>query len=73
LVAHIVFWLLVGWSWFDHSLSVNTRVVFLVLWFAGLFGFSLLSYGAGLFISFVAVLDIVLVFMLFGGDVRLRK
>jgi len=39
----------------------------------GYVGLSVVSYGpaAGMFSSFVAVLDIVLVFLIFKGDVRL--
>jgi hypothetical protein len=36
-----------------------------------MFGLRFIPYGAGLFSSFVAVLDIALVFTIFKGDVRL--
>jgi hypothetical protein len=45
--------------------------VFLFLWVAGLVGLPYVPYGAALFSPFVAVLDIVLVFMIMEGDVRL--
>jgi hypothetical protein len=61
-----------AWAWFGNALPVNTRVVFLVLWFAGLFGLPLLPYGELLFAPLVSILDIVLVLMLFGGDIRIR-
>jgi hypothetical protein len=44
--------------------------VFVALWLIGLVGFSLISlYGGPMFTVFVAVLDIVLVLMIFKGDV----
>lgn len=46
-------------------------VAFLVLWFAGFYGLPYLPYGAAMFSSFVALLDIALVLLIFRGDVRL--
>jgi len=60
------------WAWIGDTMPVNTRVVFLVLWFAGLFGLPFLPYGETLFSPFIAILDIILVFMLFKGDIRIR-
>jgi hypothetical protein len=60
------------WAWVGDAMPVNTRVVFLVLWFAGLFGLPFLPYGELLFSPLVAILDIILVFVLFGGDIRIR-
>jgi hypothetical protein len=48
---------------------VRGVAVFVVLWLAGLFGLPYLPLGASMFSSFVAVLDIVLVFLIFKGDV----
>ena len=45
--------------------------MFLCLWVAALFGLPYVPYGAALFSSFVAVLDIVLVLVIFEGDVPL--
>ena len=44
---------------------------FLVLWLIGFLGLPHVPYGAGLITSFVAVLDVALVFIVFKGDVRL--
>jgi hypothetical protein len=52
-------------------MGVRGVVVFLALWAAGLYGLPYLPNGAALFSSFVAVLDIGLVFLIFKGDVRL--
>ncbi len=68
-IAHGVFWLLivVGWS----ALGLKRRVVFLALWLAAFVGRSYVPYGELFFAPYVAVLDIILVFIIFRGDVRL--
>ena len=45
---------------------------FVVVWLAGMFGLPHLLYGELLFAPLVAIVDIVLVFIVFKGDVRLR-
>jgi hypothetical protein len=70
-IAHVAFWILAGYGWSSEELSVRRLVVFISLWLAGFFGLPHLPYGAALFSPFVAVLDIVMVFMIFKGDVRL--
>lgn len=72
IVAHIVFWLLLPVGWLFDEISGRTAGVFLALWAAGLFGLPFVPYGAGLFSSYVALLDVSLVFLIFKGDVRLR-
>ena len=71
-IAHVAFWglLLYGWMW--GEIGPKGVVLFLLLWIAALYGLPyLLIYGAAMFSSFVAVLDIALVFLIFKGDVRL--
>lgn len=71
-IAHVAFWglLIYGWAW--DEIDLTRIVVFLFLWIAGLFGLPyLFEYGAAFFSSYVAVLDITLVFLIFKGDVRL--
>jgi hypothetical protein len=46
--------------------------VFIALWLLGFVGRDYIPYGADLFGPYVALLDIVLVFIVFKGDVRLR-
>ena len=46
--------------------------ILLFLSFAGLFGLPHVPYGPAMFSSFVAVLDVALVFLIFKGDVRLN-
>lgn len=71
LIGHVAFWclLLYGWAW--DELGPRAITVFLLFWVAGFFGFPYLPFGAWLFSSFVAVLDIALVLWIFKGDVRL--
>jgi hypothetical protein len=69
-IAHVAFWVLavVGWD----ELGTVRVGVFAAIWIAGFLGLPHVPYGAGLFVPLVAVLDIVLVFMVFEGDVRLH-
>jgi hypothetical protein len=68
-IAHITFAvvLLLGWGELGRS-----RVIFPLLWLAGYVAQSYVPYGPSLFPPYVAVMDIVLVFMVFQGDVSLR-
>lgn len=70
LIAHGAFWVLLGYGWFWEEIRLRGAVVFLTLWIACFFGLPFLG-GDALFPSFVAVLDVALVFMIFKGDVRL--
>lgn len=71
LIAHVAFWILLGYGWLWQDVRGPGVVVFLALWASGLWGLPFFPYGAALFSSYVAVLDIVLVFLIFKGDVRL--
>jgi len=71
LIAHLAFWFLLPYGWFWQEVTGRGIVLFLALWAAGLCGLPLLPYGAALFSSYVAVLDIALVFLIFRGDVRI--
>jgi hypothetical protein len=70
-IAHIAFWCLLAWGAILGEIRARQAATFLILWLAGMFGLRLIPYGAGLFSSFVAVLDVALVFIVFKGDVRL--
>jgi hypothetical protein len=70
-IAHGAFWGLTLWGWAVGALSATTVAIFLFLWFVASVGLPYIPYGAGLFSSYVAVLDIALVFIIFKGDVRL--
>ena len=71
-VAHVAFWAVLAVGAIFGELSRRAVVIFVLLWFAGVFGLPRLSATAGLLVtSYVAVLDIALVFIVFKGDVRL--
>jgi len=71
-IAHIAFWVLLTYGWFWAELGVHGIAILLFLSFAGLFGLPHVPYGPAMFSSFVAVLDVALVFLIFKGDLRLN-
>jgi hypothetical protein len=71
LIAHTFFWVLLGYGVFWEDLSRRSVLVFLLLWAVGYAGFSLIPVISGAFFSWVALLDVALVFIMFKGDVRL--
>lgn len=71
LIAHVAFWILLAYGWFSEELAVRGIIVFLLLWIGGWFGLRFVPRGPGTFFSWVALLDIALVFIIFKGDVRL--
>ena len=72
LFAHATFWGLMVIGIISGELGRKGCVIFVLLWLLGFFGLPYLPYGESLFSSYVAVLDIALVFVVFKGDVRLN-
>lgn len=71
-IAHLAFWGLLGYGSASGELRLRGIVVFLLLWLAGLYGLPYIPpYGAMLFSSFVAALDVALVFLIFRSDVAI--
>jgi hypothetical protein len=70
-IAHAAFWMLLVYGWMWDEIGPRGAAVFLTLWVAGLAGLPLILGEAAPFSSFVAVLDIALVFLIFKGDLRL--
>ena len=71
-IAYGAFWVLLPYGWFFDELTPRGIVIFLVLWLAGWLGLPYLHPMAGsLFLSWVAILDIALVFIIFKGDLRI--
>jgi hypothetical protein len=68
-VAHLAFWMLIAFG--AAFLGTRRVAVFIALWLVGYVGSMWVQQGASLFMSFVAVLDIVLVLIVFKGDVRI--
>ena len=71
LIAHVGFWLPLAYGWFWEEVGPRGIALFLLLWVGGMFGLRLVPYGDGMFSSFVALLDIALVFIIFKGELRL--
>jgi hypothetical protein len=70
-IAHLAFWILLGLGWAYGELQLRGRITFVCLWLAAYFGLPFIPSGAAMFSSVVAVLDIILVFIIFKGDVRI--
>lgn len=68
-IAHGAFWMLIAFAWAE--LARRTVAVLLLLWLAGYLLSGSLDLGAPLFVSYLALLDVVLVLAIFKGDVRL--
>ena len=71
LIAHVAFWFLLAYGWCWREIRTAGLGLFLLLWIAGYFAVGFIPYGAVPFSSWIAVLDIALVFVIFKGDVRL--
>ena len=70
-IAPIAFWMLIGFGVWRGDLSGRAAAIFVVLWAAGYVGIPRIAYWAGsLVISFTAILDIVLVFIVLKGDLK---
>jgi len=72
-IAHLAFWGLLAFGLLTGTLTVVGAVALLVLWIAGAAALPYVPYAPAraMFPSYVAVLDIALVFLIFKGDVRL--
>ena len=70
-IAQLAFWGLVLRGVISGDLGPMLTATFVILWLAGLLSLPHVPYGAALFPSFVAVLDVALVLIIFKGDVRL--
>jgi hypothetical protein len=72
VVAQLAFWILLVLGIVGGQLSRTKVVLFVVFWLFGSLGLPRLAWWASsLVISWIAVLDIVLVFIVCKGDVRL--
>ena len=70
-IAHVTFWLLLGYGWAWDEIGPRGAAIFVGLWLLGYFGLPFLPFGGGMFFSWVALLDIALVFVVFKGDLRI--
>jgi hypothetical protein len=70
-IAHVAFWVLLARGWMRGELGIRGTIIALSFWLTAYIGLPFLPYGPGLFPSFVAVIDIALVFVIFKGDVHI--
>jgi hypothetical protein len=72
-IAQLAFWGLIAFGLVTGTLSASRAIVLLLLWIAGAAGLPYAPYAPAraMFSSYVAILDIALVFIIFKGDVRL--
>jgi hypothetical protein len=71
LIAHVAFWTLLIFGWALGELNLKRVAIFLLAWLLAFIGLPKLPHGGALVPSFVAVLDVTLVLLIFKGDVRL--
>ena len=64
------FWMLLFLGWVRGELGPAGIAIFLGLWLGGFVGLRYIPSIGSLFTSYVAALDIALVFIVFKGDVR---
>jgi hypothetical protein len=69
-IGRIAFWCLIPWGLASGELGMKGSAVFLALWLVAYIGFDYLPvpYGA-MFPSFVAILDVALVLIIFKRDI----
>jgi hypothetical protein len=71
-IAQVAFWAILGLGVGFGELRRSSTLIFLALWALGFFVLPRISPYSGLLVTpYVAVLDIVLAFLVFKGDVRL--
>lgn len=68
-IAHAAFWILLAIG--ATVLRVRHIAIFIALWLAGYLGLRELQTGSSWFMSYVAVLDVALVLIVFKGDLRI--
>jgi hypothetical protein len=71
-VPTVAFWVLIGWSLYDGELYPKEAAVFVGIWLATLAAFMLLNIAPMWFVIPTVLLDIVLIFKLFGGNINVR-
>ncbi len=71
-IAQFAFWVLLALGLYYGELTWKRVVVFLILWALGSLGLPRVSSNSGLFVpSWIAVLDVALVLLVFKRDIRL--
>ena len=72
-IAHVAFWILLAYGVAVGELRQKGAALSVALWCVGLIGLPYVPYEPvrAMFSSFVAILDVALVFVIFRGDIRL--
>ena len=72
IVPFLLFWVLLIWSVLDGDLTLQEAAVYAIVWLVLLVCFLQFPGGVLWFVVPAVVIDIVLVFKVFGGDVEIR-
>jgi hypothetical protein len=67
-IAHVLFWLFLAIG--ASEMGGRSVAIYVGLWLLGYIATSWLSSGGLVFVSYVALLDVALVFQVFKGDIR---
>jgi len=70
LIAHAAFWVLLVRGYVSEEIGIRGCVLALVLWGIGVFALPHVPYAPP-FATYIAIVDIALVFIIFKGDVPL--
>jgi hypothetical protein len=71
LLAHALFFILLAVGWRRGQLWGRGILMFLAAWLAGIVAATMLPGGALLFTAYVAIMDVVLILIIFKGDIRI--
>ena len=70
LIPFVAFWVLIFFGWDDLGLK---GVLFCIaLWGVLLLGFTMTGLSPSVFVAAQALIDVVLILVIFGGDIRIR-
>ena len=69
-IAHIAFWILLGRGYVSDEIGLRGVAIAIALWGVGYFILPHVRYAPP-FATYIAIVDIALVFAIFKGDVRL--
>jgi hypothetical protein len=70
LIPFVLFWVLVVLG--RDELGLKGGLIAAGIWFALLLGFAAFQGSPYLFVAAQAILDVILILVIFGGDVRIR-
>lgn len=70
VIPLVAFWSLIYFG--RHDLQLRTIMLFVVIWLLSLLSVSVMHSPSGVFPAIEAILSIVLVLLVFGGDFKIR-